>query len=174
MRLTFIPALTVLALGVASTFTTAYAYASHDNFDARSIIDPGSNTLDARYGSGIEVPFQPVLRDFLEEAVDAYRRHLSESESLEARADTWYTFKYGERQQRMECTGTEPVKDIKKRLWGLSDGKPETLSLGSLFIYLPSGIMFYLDENKSLNSQKEKVNAGNPIWFKKFGEKVLH
>ncbi|KAF6742543.1 hypothetical protein DFP72DRAFT_860395 [Ephemerocybe angulata] len=178
MRLTFIPALTALALGVASTFTMAYAYANHDNWDARSIIDPSSNTLDARYGSGIEVPFQPVLRDFLEEAVDAYRRHLSESESLEARAPPlkWYTFKYEDKdkkihEQRMECGEDELVGAIKMRLGGLA--VPAILAEGKLSVQLPAkqgphGVMFALDEKLALGNQQkaESVNPRNPIWFR--------
>ncbi|KAF6756052.1 hypothetical protein DFP72DRAFT_1169094 [Ephemerocybe angulata] len=165
MRLAFVPALTALALGVASTFTTAYADATHDNWDARSIIDPSSNTLDVRYGSGIEVPFQPVLRDFLEEAVDAYRRHLSGSENLEARAGAvWYIFKYGDKQQRVECTRSELVGDVKLRLsLGLTKA---VLAKGRLQIkprVFENKPDRYLVDGKSF--LENKVAPSSPLWF---------
>ncbi|KAF6743585.1 hypothetical protein DFP72DRAFT_1079877 [Ephemerocybe angulata] len=165
MRLAFVPALTALALGVACTFTTAYADATHDNWDARSIIDPSSNTLDARYGSGIEVPFQPVLRDFLEEAVDAYRRHLRESEDLEARMGAvWYLFKYGDKEQKVECMRGELVGDVKKRLGPL--GIPaKTLANGGFLIKPKKWEKKpdrYLDNGKSFDEQGGHVKQDKP------------
>ncbi|KAF6756093.1 hypothetical protein DFP72DRAFT_894598, partial [Ephemerocybe angulata] len=139
---------------------------NRDNWDALSIIGPSSSTqaLDSRYGSGIEVPFQPVLRDFLEEAVDAYRRHLSESESLEARSfgpGTWYTFKFGKKEQRKECSGAQLVGDIKKGLFQLASA--EVLAEGRLEVRPAKGKPFSLDDGKSLNQHEIKYKE--PIWF---------
>ncbi|KAF5341220.1 hypothetical protein D9611_005923 [Ephemerocybe angulata] len=68
---------------------TAYSYIDYNELDARYQIDEVLSErgfgLEAR--ETIDVPFQPSLRAFLEEAVTAHRRSMSEYENhLEARA----------------------------------------------------------------------------------------
>ncbi|KAF5329978.1 hypothetical protein D9611_010405 [Ephemerocybe angulata] len=76
---------------------TAYSYNDYNELDARHQID------DVLYERGfglearetIDVPFQPSLRAFLEEAVTAHRRSMSDSEEhLEARTDLKVTATY--------------------------------------------------------------------------------
>ncbi|KAF6743710.1 hypothetical protein DFP72DRAFT_1052705 [Ephemerocybe angulata] len=94
MRVTLAPLLTVL-LSAAALFGSAAAYQdyaelearhapssylrsrdlgfSHEDLDARGGFDAEYEGLQAR-GGALEVPFQLSLRDFLEEAVEVYRR----------------------------------------------------------------------------------------------------
>ncbi|KAF5319770.1 hypothetical protein D9611_012861 [Ephemerocybe angulata] len=69
--------------------TIAYSYHDYNELDARYQIDDVLSErgfgLEAR--ETIDVPFQPSLRAFLEEAATAHRRSMSENEDLEARAD---------------------------------------------------------------------------------------
>ncbi|KAF6742279.1 hypothetical protein DFP72DRAFT_1107103 [Ephemerocybe angulata] len=70
--------------------TIAYSYNDYNELDARYQIDDVLSErgfgLEAR--ETIDVPFQPSLRAFLEEATTAHRRSMSEKEEyLEARAD---------------------------------------------------------------------------------------
>ncbi|KAF6749025.1 hypothetical protein DFP72DRAFT_852880 [Ephemerocybe angulata] len=69
--------------------TTAYSYDDHNELDARQQIDDVLSErgfgLEAR--ETVDVPFQPSLRAFLEEAVTAYRRSTNGyEENLAARA----------------------------------------------------------------------------------------
>ncbi|KAF6752549.1 hypothetical protein DFP72DRAFT_446503 [Ephemerocybe angulata] len=95
MRLTLAPLLTVL-VGAVALFGFAAAHQqdftelearhvpssylrsrdlsfSHEDFDTRDGFDAEYGGLQAR-GEALEVPFQLSLRDFLEEAVEVYRR----------------------------------------------------------------------------------------------------
>ncbi|KAF5341040.1 hypothetical protein D9611_005934 [Ephemerocybe angulata] len=91
MKLTLAPLVSLLfgaSYLVASA--TAYSYNDYNELDARYHIDDvlserGFGLVEAR--ESVDIPFQPSLRAFLEEAVAAYRRSMSEyQEDLEARA----------------------------------------------------------------------------------------
>ncbi|KAF5334746.1 hypothetical protein D9611_012968 [Ephemerocybe angulata] len=67
----------------------AYSYNDYNELDARYQIDDvlSERGFDLEARETVDVPFQPSLRAFLEEAVTAHRRSMSEDqEDLEARA----------------------------------------------------------------------------------------
>ncbi|KAF6756076.1 hypothetical protein DFP72DRAFT_1066900 [Ephemerocybe angulata] len=82
MRFILGPVLSLVLL-ISSLGLLANAYIDHDEFIARSTVDG----LSMR-GESLAVPFQHSLREFLEGAVDVYKRSLDEYEDgiLEARA----------------------------------------------------------------------------------------
>ncbi|KAF6752098.1 hypothetical protein DFP72DRAFT_1070789 [Ephemerocybe angulata] len=91
MKFTLAPLATLLfGASYLVANAAAYSYNDYNELDARYQIDGVLSErgfgLEAR--ETVDVPFQPSLRAFLEEAVTAHRRSISEDEEyLEARAD---------------------------------------------------------------------------------------
>ncbi|KAF6750174.1 hypothetical protein DFP72DRAFT_1043900 [Ephemerocybe angulata] len=84
MKFTLAPLVSLLfGASYLITNAAAYSYNDYNELDARYQVDDGGFGLAAR--ETVDVPFQPSLRAFLDEAVAAHRRSMSEYEHLEAR-----------------------------------------------------------------------------------------
>ncbi|KAF6750184.1 hypothetical protein DFP72DRAFT_1173037 [Ephemerocybe angulata] len=110
----------------------AYSYDDYNELDARYQID---DVLSER-GFGlaaretVDVPFQPSLRAFLDEAVTAHRRSMSEYEHLEAREMISVTGRVkvsDNRKKDIEITyNVDPAQmRLVEFMWMMENGTPE-------------------------------------------------